>query len=53
MWCLSMSTNIVSAVAGIAAILLKIGKYPGAIKLTATADGLQPATITIDAKPKP
>ncbi|MER2997572.1 glycoside hydrolase family 2 protein [Pontibacter populi] len=47
-----VATNKVNAEAGIAAILLKIGKKPGAIKITATADGLQPATITIDAKPK-
>lgn len=43
-------SNIVNAEAGTAAILLKISKTPGTIKVIATAPGLETASITIDAK---
>jgi beta-galactosidase len=36
---------------GLAQIIVQAGKTPGEIKLTATADGLKPATATVDTLP--
>ncbi len=43
--------STVNAEAGIAAILLKIGKTAGPVTITATSEGLQPATTTIKVQP--
>ncbi|PRY10006.1 beta-galactosidase [Pontibacter ummariensis] len=45
-----VGTNVVDAEAGIAAILLKAGKTPGPLKVTASAPGLQNATTTVEVK---
>lgn len=43
-------TNMVSAEAGIAAILLKTGRTAGNIKVTAKSAGLQPGSVTVNVK---
>lgn len=42
--------NSAATEAGIATILLKAGDIPGIVRVKATAEGLQPAMLTIDVK---
>ena len=44
-----VAADTVNAEAGIAAVLLKVGKTPGAIKVAASSKGLETATISISA----